>query len=102
MNQEYLEFMASYLDKIEDAQYFDPEKMDYNRYADYLFDIIIEIGNVFESELPEIKSSVFLHQDSLDRDVDTTKGILKKYLIKNGYKKEGISQPSTKPIYYFI
>ena len=26
MNQEYLEFMASYLDKIEDAQYFDPEK----------------------------------------------------------------------------
>lgn len=88
MNQEYLEFMASYLDKIEDAQYFDPEKMDYNRYADYLFDIIIEIGNVFENELPEIKSSVFLHYDSLDRDVDTTKGILKKYLIKNGYKKE--------------
>ena len=75
MNQEYLEFMASYLDKIEDAQYFDPEKMDYNLYENNLFDIIIEIGNVFESELPEIRSSVLLHHDSLERDVDTTKGI---------------------------
>lgn len=88
MNQEYLEFMASYLDKIEDAQNFDPEEMDYDRYADNIFDIIIEIGNVFENELPEIKTSVFLHNDSLGLDIDTTVGIIKKFLIKNGYKKE--------------
>lgn len=91
MNQEYLEFMASYLDKIEDAQNFDPERMDYDRYADNIFDIIIEIGNVFEKELPEIKTSVILHNDSLSRDIDTTVGIIKKFLIKNGYKKENKS-----------
>lgn len=60
MNQEYLDFMASYLDKIGDAQNFDPEEMDYNRYVYNLFDIIIEIGNV-KKKHPEIKSSVFLH-----------------------------------------
>lgn len=87
MNQEYLEFMAGYLDKIEEALEFDPLKMEYDRYADNIFDIIIEIGNVFEKELPEIKTSVFLHSDSLNRDVDTTIGIIRKFLIKNGYKK---------------
>lgn len=87
MNQEYLEFMASYLDKIYDAKNIDIEEMGYDRYADNLFDIIIEIGNVFEKELPEIKISVFLHYDSLNRDIDTTVGIIKKFLIKNGYKK---------------
>lgn len=54
MNQEYLEFMASYLDKIDEAQNIDIEKIGYDRYAENLFDIIIEISNVFEKELPEI------------------------------------------------
>lgn len=87
MNQEYLEFMASYLDKIDEAQNIDIEKIGYDRYADNLFDIIIEISNVFEKELPEIKTSVFLHHDSLNRDIDITTGIIRKFLIKNGYKK---------------
>lgn len=87
MNQEYLEFMAGYLDKIEEALEFDSTKMKYTKYVDNIFDIIIEIGNVFEKELPEIKTSVFLNEDSLNRDADTTIGIIKKFLIKNGYKK---------------
>lgn len=29
-----------------------------------------------------------MHNDSLSRDIDTTVGIIKKFLIKNGYKKE--------------
>ena len=87
MNQEYLEFMASYLDKIYEAQNIDIEKIGYDRYAENLFDIIIEISNVFEKELPEIKTSVLLRHDSLNRDIDITTGIIRKFLIKNGYKK---------------
>lgn len=87
MNQEYLEFMASYLDKIDEAQNIDIEKIGYDRYAENLFDIIIEISNVFEKELPEIKTSVLLRSDSLNRDIDITTGIIRKFLIKNGYKK---------------
>ena len=63
MNQEYLEFMASYLDKIYEAQNIDIEKIGYDRYDENLFDIIIEISNVFEKELPEIKTSILLRND---------------------------------------
>lgn len=87
MNEEYLEFVAGYIRKLEEAENLDIIEIGYKRYADNIFDIIIEIGNVFEKELPEIKESVFLHYDSLNRDIDTTIGILKKFLIKNGYKK---------------
>ena len=63
------------------------KKIGYDRYAENLFDIIIEISNVFEKELPEIKTSVLLRNDSLNRDIDITTGIIRKFLIKNGYKK---------------
>ena len=66
MNQEYLEFMASYLDKIDDAQNIDIEKIGYDRYAENLFDIIIEISNIFEKELPEIKTSVLLRNEFIE------------------------------------
>lgn len=87
MNEDYLDFIAGYIKKLEEAENLDVIELGYDRYEDNLFDIIIEIGNVFEKELPQIKESVFLHHDSLNRDIDITKGILKKFLIQNGYKK---------------
>lgn len=97
MEQEYLEFMANYLNKIDEAKNVDIEKIGYDKYADNIFDIIIEISNVFEKEIPEIKESVFLRHDSLNRDIDITTGIIKKFLIKNGYKKaDNLDSPINK------
>lgn len=90
MNQEYLKFMDSYLDRIEEAQNIDLTKIGYENYVNNLHDIIIEICNVFKEEFPELRNSIFLHEDTLICDVDITIGVIKKFLIKNGYKKNNI------------
>lgn len=85
MNYEKLQFIDSYLEKLENAK--NSEMDNYDIYVDTIQDLIIEISNVFGKELPEIETSVFLRHDSVTRDVDTTIGIIRKFLIENGYKR---------------
>ena len=87
MKKETLEFMNSYLDKLEEAENTDIFEVGPNRYENDIQDIIIEIGTIFEKEIPELKNAVFLSSDSLSRDINTTKGMLKKFLLENEYKK---------------
>lgn len=87
MKKETLEFMNSYLDKLEEAENTDIFEVGTNRYENDIQDIIIEIGTIFEKEIPELKNAVFLSSDSLSRDINTTKGMLKKFLLENEYKK---------------
>ena len=87
MKKETLEFMNSYLDKLEEAENTDIFEVGPDRYENDLQDIIIEIGTIFEKEIPELKNAVFLSSDSLSRDINTTKGMLKKFLLENEYKK---------------
>lgn len=87
MKKETLEFMNSYLDRLEEAENADIFEIGPNKYENDIQDIIIEIGNVFEKEIPELKDAIFLHTDSLNRDINTTKGMLKKFLLENEYKK---------------
>ena len=87
MKKETLEFMNSYLDKLEEAENTDIFEVGPNRYENDIQDIIIEIGTIFEKEIPELKNAVFLNSDSLSRDINTTKGMLKKFLLENEYKK---------------
>lgn len=87
MKKETLEFMNSYLDRLEEAENTDIFEVGSYRYENDLQDIIIEIGTVFEKEIPELKNAVFLNSDSLNRDISTTKGMLKKFLLENEYKK---------------
>lgn len=87
MKKETLEFMNGYLDKLEEAENADIFEVGPDRYENDLQDIIIEIGTIFEKEIPELKNAVFLSSDSLSRDINTTKGMLKKFLLENEYKK---------------
>ena len=87
MKKETLEFMNSYLDKLEEAENTDIFEVGPNRYENDIQDIIIEIGTIFEKEIPELKNAVFLNSDSLSRDINTTKGMLRKFLLENEYKK---------------
>ena len=48
-----------------------------------IFDLIIEISNVFQTDIPEIKSSIFLQNGTAIRDANTVVALLKLYLANN-------------------
>lgn len=47
-----------------------------------LFDMILEIRNVFSKELPEIEDAILIHNGTGVRDANSVIGILKLYLIR--------------------
>lgn len=88
ISKEKIEFIKQYIDKLESqfAIYDENLEMCYNE--SYTFDTISEIINVFKSELPELENSVLFRSGTADWDAKTIIGILKKYLIDNGYKEK--------------
>lgn len=48
-----------------------------------IFDLLIEIANVFQNEIPEIQSSILLRNGTETRDANTVVGLLKLYLANN-------------------
>ena len=87
MKKGVLNYLNNYLNKLEEAENADIFEIGPERYEDNIQDLIIEIGTVFIKELPEIRESVILRSDTLSRDLNMTKGIIKKYLIENGFKE---------------
>ena len=57
--------------------------------ADEIFDLIIEISNVMQNELPEIQSSILLRNGTEIRDANTVRAMLVMYLANNGIKYTG-------------
>ena len=55
-----------------------------------IFDLLIEIANVFQNEIPEIQSSILLRNGTETRDDNTVVGLLKLYLANNNieYKED--------------
>ena len=55
-----------------------------------IFDLLIEIANVFQNEIPEIQSSILLRNGTETRDANTVVGLLKLYLANNNieYKED--------------
>ena len=55
-----------------------------------IFELIIEIANIFQNEIPEIKNSILLRNGTEIRDANTVIGLLKLYLANNDieYKEE--------------
>ena len=47
-----------------------------------IFELIIEIANIFQNEIPEIKNSILLRNGTEIRDANTVIGLLKLYLAK--------------------
>ena len=45
-----------------------------------IFELIIEIANIFQNEIPEIKNSILLRNGKEIRDANTVIGLLKLYL----------------------
>lgn len=59
-----------------------------------IFDLVIEVANVFQIDIPEIQSSIIIRTGTETRDVNTTIALLKLYLANNGieYNDEDVEE----------
>lgn len=85
MTEQKKQFIQEYINKLNDQliAYQEAEPDIFKQCEDDLFDIIIEISNIFANDLPHIKDSILLHNDTAERDADTVLGILKLFLIND-------------------
>lgn len=79
MNSVKVQMIIDYIKKVNDV-ISNPMNMGEN--GD-IFDLIIEISNVFQTDIPEIKSSIFLQNGTEIRDANTVVALLKLYLANN-------------------
>ena len=77
------EFIQEYIDKLthqlQNMAFDEPENFDQSE--NDLFDLIIEVKNVFSGELPHIEESMLLRNGTGKRDANSVIGILKLHLI---------------------
>lgn len=86
INNIKVQLIISYIEKIDRAV----ENYDViDNEADEIFDLIIEISNVMQNELPEIQSSILLRNGTEIRDANTVRAMLVMYLANNGIQYTG-------------
>lgn len=71
--------VIDYIKKVNDAIVNPMNEDDSND----IFDLIIEIANVFQTDIPEIQSSILLRSGTETRDANTVVALLKLYLANN-------------------
>lgn len=79
------QFIQKYITKLEDAVYrmSNAEPECFEGEEDNLFDIILEIRNVFAKDLPEISDAILIRHGTGELDANSVIGILTLYLINN-------------------
>lgn len=85
ISKEKKDFILDYINKLESQFDIYEDSLEICNSESYTFDIISEIINVFKSDIPELESSVHFMNGSASRDASTVIGLLKKFLIENGY-----------------
>ena len=86
--KEKIKFILDYIGKLESQFDIYEDNLEICDNESYTFDILSEIINVFKSDIPELEDSVLFRTGTSSRDASTVIGLLKKYLIENGYKFE--------------
>ena len=80
-----IEIVCDYIKRLEKTiETFEPA-LENN---DELVDLNIEIANIFDEEIPQIKNTILLRQGTEIRDANTTIGLLKLYLANHGIRYE--------------
>ena len=87
MNEAKIKIVSDYIKEIDKS--IDNYNSDIN-VSDEMFDLIIEISNVFEQDIPQIRGSILLRMGTEIRDANTVKALLKMYLANEGveYKEK--------------
>lgn len=85
MNPAKKEFIQDYIKKLNDElmsyRASEPEDMDYAESS--LFDVILEVRNIFSKEMPQIEEAILIRNGTGERDANSVLGILKLYLVSN-------------------
>jgi len=83
MTQAKRQFVENYINSLSNAvdTYNNSEPYATDQVEDDLFDIIIEIRNVFSKELPNIEDAILLKSGTGLRDANSVLGILRLYLV---------------------
>lgn len=79
LNSIKAKMVIDYIRKVNDA-ISNPISLEYSQ---DIFDLIIEIANVFQKDIPEIQSSILLRSGTESRDANTVVALLKLYLADN-------------------
>lgn len=95
MNQSKRKFIEEYIDKIDVAinAYNNADPLFTDQERDNIFDLLIEIQNVFESDIPTIEGAVHFRNATVIRDANSVLGMLKYYLINNENEEETQNAP---------
>lgn len=92
------QIIADYIERIDDVV----SNYDFlENSADEIFNLLIEISNVMQNELPEIQSSMLLRNGTEIRDSNTVRALLIMYLANNGIKYSGKGQEENAEIKRF-
>lgn len=81
MNEAKIKLVIDYIRNIDKV--IENYNLDINM-SDEVFELIIEISNVFEKDIPQIKSSIWLRHGTEIRDANTVRALLKMYLANDG------------------
>lgn len=85
ISKEKINFIQNYISKLESQFKIYEDNLETCDNERHTFDTIREIINVFKSDIPELENSVFFRTGTATTDASTVIGLLKKYLIDNGY-----------------
>ncbi len=80
------EFINEYIRKIDTAIETYNATIGSN---DEIFDLVIEISNVFENDIPNLQTSVLIRTGTEIRDANIVRAMLIKYLADNGIEYKG-------------
>lgn len=85
MRQIKRQFVEEYIKRVEQAvkAFNEANPASADQAQNDLFDLLVEIRNVFDSDMPNIDSAIFLRNGTAIRDANSVLGILKFYLINN-------------------
>ena len=104
MSSTKIEFIDNYISSLKKAMdaLSSAEAIDFDQEENYLFDTIIEICNIFSSEIPDLKNSILLRSGSGIRDANSMLGILELYKIQISEKDSEIYMKGKKSGKIFI
>lgn len=83
MKKEILNELSNYLNRLEEVENDDTFGVFRDAYEDNIRELITEISMTFLDQIPEIRKSVSLKPNTLDKDLAITKGLIKGYLINH-------------------
>lgn len=100
MRQTKRQFVEEYIKRVEQAvkafNEADPASAD--QVQNDLFDLLVEIRNVFDSDIPSIDSAIFLRNGTAIRDANSVLGILRFFLINNEDEQADQCSPTPQTI----